>query len=220
VYSQFIAWYGQFFGANGLINVNTTTILDGTTKLIELELETPIGNDVFAFEEPSVDSLMTQFESIAEWVSTKFGGVILQNSCTLCASLNGTVVVPVIVPVVNSTNSTNVTSTTNVTTITNSTIVNATNVTLPVNTTNITIVTNTTSNATVPVVFTSENFTLPENCTFTNVTNSTTVQCNDGAQSGAFTLEELNIIMATNVTAVCEKLENVEESCGGVTACF
>jgi len=38
VYSQFIAWYGQFFGANGSINVNTTTILDGTTNLIELEL--------------------------------------------------------------------------------------------------------------------------------------------------------------------------------------
>jgi hypothetical protein len=225
VYSQFIAWYGQFFGPNGLINLNTTTILDGTTTLFELELETPIGNDVFAIEEPSVNSLMSQFESIAEWVSTKFGGVILQNSCNLCASLN-------VAPVVNSTNSTNATNATNatsnitiVTNTTNSTtlpIFNGTNATVPVNSTNATNatnITNSTGNTMIPVVFTSSNFTLPENCTFTDLTNQT-VSCNDGAQNGTFTLLEVNNFDASNLTTVCAELENVDIACSGVAACF
>jgi hypothetical protein len=199
VYSQFIAWYGQFFGPNGLVDANTTTILDGTTKVFELELETPIGNDVFAFEEPNVDSLLTQFESIASWVSTKFGGVILQNSCNLCASLSASSNSS------NSSNATNATSNTTNSTNATSNITNITNATLPSNSTNVTNATAPTGNASTPVVFTSANFTLPENCTYTDESDST-IDCNDGAQNGTFTFVELNNFMNGNVSAVCGEL--------------
>jgi len=94
--------------------------------------------------------------------------------------------------------------------MTNSTITKNTNATLPSNSTN-------NANTTIQqfpifsIVLTGENYTIPGNCTFTDMTNST-VQCNDGAQSGKYSFEEVNKAME-NVWPVCAELITIENNC-------
>jgi len=151
-YQSFIEWYNLFFGVDGLVAVNQREVMDGTVPVYEFSgnvtsFQDGEGAATFAVERPDV---MGELQSIAEWISTKFGSVILQNSCNLCASQNQG----------NNTNSTEGGNTT--TPVDNST--NSTNGTAPVDNTT-TPVDNGTApvdNSTVP----AENSTLPvENST-------------------------------------------------------
>jgi hypothetical protein len=87
LYADFINWYGTFFGSNGLINVSE--IQDGgvvyrfTANVSSFNL----GEDMVDVERPDIFPI--QLASIADWISTKFGSVILSNSCALCAANNG-----------------------------------------------------------------------------------------------------------------------------------
>jgi hypothetical protein len=104
VYGDFITWYGTFFGPNGLIHLSVNTIEDGQTPVYRFDAnvtELGLGIDVVDVERPNFFPI--QFESIAEWISTKFGSVILANSCALCAA-GGGVLPP---PANNGTNGTN-----------------------------------------------------------------------------------------------------------------
>jgi hypothetical protein len=104
IYAQFISWYGTFFGPNGLIGLSVSEINDGGVvyRFVGNVSSLGLGLDVVDVERPNI--LPIQFESIAEWISTKFGSVILANSCAICSAGNGS---SVVVPPANTTNSTN-----------------------------------------------------------------------------------------------------------------
>lgn len=136
LYAQFISWYGTFFGPNGLIGLSVSEINDGGVvyRFVGNVSSLGLGLDVVDVERPNI--LPIQFESIAEWISTKFGSVILANSCAICSAGNGSsVIVP---PPMNASNSTNGTVGGNSS--------NSTNGTLPVGTGN-----GTSTNGTLPV---------------------------------------------------------------------
>lgn len=155
-YSSFIQWYNLFFGVDGLVSVNERVVHDGVVPVYEwtanvTSFEGNEGADVFALERPF--DVPVQFESIAEWISTKFGNVILTNACNIC---NGNTVTPP--PTTN-------TSTNGTGPVTNGTSNGTTNGTGPVtNGTSNGTTTNGTDNSTV-------NSTVPSNST----DNSTTV---------------------------------------------
>lgn len=109
IYTQFVGWYNQFFGPEGLINGEQSTIQDGQTTVYEWSVQVPSMdvNDVLAIEQPAFNALPAQFESIAEWITTKFSGIILENACNIC---NGQSPIVPIVPSGNTSNSTNGTS--------------------------------------------------------------------------------------------------------------
>jgi hypothetical protein len=193
IYAQFVSWYGTFFGSNGLIQLSVSEIQDGgvvyrfNANLTSLNL----GLDVVDVERPNI--LPIQFESIAEWISTKFGSVILANSCALCAAGNGTVVVP-------PNNSTN--SSGNGTSVVNNTgngtsVVNNTNGTIggnnSTNGTGVVIGGNNSTNGTVGGSNSTSNGTLPvggSNSTTTNSTsssNSTTPVTNSSSTTTSTT---------------------------------
>jgi len=106
VYQSFIEWYNLFFGVDGLVDVSQREVMDGSVPVYEFSgnitsFEGGEGAATFAVDRPF--GIQEQLENIAEWISTKFGTVILQNSCNLCNSQNTPVVVP---PTNNGTNST------------------------------------------------------------------------------------------------------------------
>jgi len=87
-YQQFLGWYNLYFGPNG--RVNEQNVLDGNTTLFEFNYTDPSlpqNRDVFALEEPL---FINSFLSIVDWIGSKFGSVILENSCRLCQSSNST----------------------------------------------------------------------------------------------------------------------------------
>ena len=141
IYAQFISWYGTFFGPNGLIGLSVSEINDGGVvyRFVGNVSSLGLGLDVVDVERPNL--LPIQFESIAEWISTKFGSVILANSCAICSAGNGS---SVVVPPANTTNSTNTSMPTgNSSNSTNGTVVGGGNGTVGEN--------NSTSNGTLPV---------------------------------------------------------------------
>jgi len=107
LYAQFVIWYGTFFGSNGLIKVTESQIQDGGVvyRFVANVTDLGFGLDVVDVERPNI--LPIQFESIAEWISTKFGSVILANSCALCAAGNGGNGSTVVPPPINPNNGTN-----------------------------------------------------------------------------------------------------------------
>jgi len=128
--------------------------MDGSIPVYEFSgnitsFENGEGAATFAVDRPF--GIQEQLESIAEWISTKFGAVILQNSCNLCNSQSG-VVVP---PTNNGTNSTNGTAGGNGSNSTNGTVIGGGN---------------STDNGTTPV----DNSTTPVDNTTAPVDNSTT----------------------------------------------
>jgi hypothetical protein len=72
IYAQFISWYGAFFGPNGLINLSVNEIQDGGVvyRFAANVSSLGLGEEVVDVERPNF--LPIQFESIAEWISTKF----------------------------------------------------------------------------------------------------------------------------------------------------
>jgi hypothetical protein len=183
VYQEFINWYNLFFGADGLVAVNERSVMDGQTTVYEFSgnvtsFQGGEGAATFAVESPF--SLPQQLESIAEWISSTFGSVILQNSCNLCnsqsapasnsSSANSTV------PSSNSSNSSNSTNSTgpasNVTTVNSTTPIVGNGSATEVNSTGLGNTT-TSTNVTNPDNSTaSDNSTSSDNST-TPVSNST-----------------------------------------------
>jgi hypothetical protein len=223
IYTSFVGWYNQFFGPNGIVNGEQSTVQDGQTTVYEWSVQVPAFNvsDVLAVEQPALFALPAQFESIAEWITTKFSGIILENACNICNGQS----VPIVVPSGNSSNSTNTTSPANSTS--NSTSpANETNSTLPVvggspNSTNASSPVNSTTNSSGAGFFSSANYSIPENCTLLN--NSEGVSCSNGNDSGEFTFAAINAFWNNSISALAAKLENVDSSCNNLTdinACY
>lgn len=173
-YQGFIEWYNLFFGVDGLVAVSQREVMDGSVPVYEFSgnitsFEEGEGAATFAVDRPF--DLPTQLESIAEWISTKFGGVILTNSCNLCNSQQP----PVVTPPMNGTDSN---STEGNSTDGNSTIGNQTegNNGTDVNGTDVngTDVNGTDVNGTTPI----DNGTMPEDNSTLPVDNSTMPEVN------------------------------------------
>jgi hypothetical protein len=92
-YSKFLDWYGAFFGGeNGLFSISNTQVMDGQEAVNAFTVDILGQGNTFAVGSFSGSSgIIGQFESIAEWITIKFGGVILQNSCSLCQMQGGMV---------------------------------------------------------------------------------------------------------------------------------
>jgi len=64
IYTSFVGWYNQFFGPNGVVNGNQSTIMDGNTTVYEWSVQVPSLDfeDVLAIEQPAYNALPAQFE--------------------------------------------------------------------------------------------------------------------------------------------------------------
>ena len=208
VYTQFLGWYNTFFGPQGLVTANMTTVQDGQTTLIETQVGVPSMNinDVFAVEEPLFAAVPPQISMIADWINLKFAPAIISSvKSSICG-----------VPVVES-NSTNMTSPANMTNATNAT--NGTNSTGVVgNSTNATNGTNST-NSTMETPYNATNYQVPENCTL--LTDEETVSCSTGNSSTFnFTFAEINSFFNNDISTLAGNLNTIDGACNSVDSCL
>lgn len=96
-YKQFLNWYHDYFGPNGLITVGVKTISEGKTMVgvVQAKVYSQVEN-TFAVDIPMIGDLVSgdQLQMVGDWLNKKFGSIILEGSCKLCGDQNTNTTTP------------------------------------------------------------------------------------------------------------------------------